>query len=197
MQRLTGGVLLLRNKFFIILFRGKDFLPCGVESLIVERERELKICQQYEEGARLKAIETFCLPDEPLENTSKAGTLSEFQNMRTKFGDLEKSNREFELKLEAEIEKLEWELRTQKRKLSIVRLLSPYLLMYSCLRENTYYGLSQLNIKIEKSAKELSKLNSAWRPNEQDPDLEMITREERECLRKIGLKMNSNLLLGK
>lgn len=55
----------------------------------------------------------------------------------------------------------------------------------------------QLKIKIEKSAKELSRLNSAWKPREQDPDLEMITEEERQCLHKIGMKMNSNLLLGK
>lgn len=173
LKHLTGGVLLLRNKFLIILYRGKDFLPCGVENLIVERERELQICQNHEEGARLKAIETFHLPDEPLEKTSKAGTLSEFQNIQSDFGDLKMGNREFELQLEAEIEDLERELRKQERKLFI------------------------LNIKIEKSAKELSRLNSAWKPREQDPDLEMITEEERQCLHKIGMKMNSNLLLGR
>lgn len=173
LKHLTGGILLLRNKFLIILYRGKDFLPCGVENLIVERERELQICQNHEEGARLKAIETFCLPDEPLEKTSKAGTLSEFQDIQTDFGDLKMGNREFELQLEADVEELERELRKQERKLFI------------------------LNIKIEKSAKDLSKLNSAWKPREQDPDLEMITEEERQCLRKIGMKMNSNLLLGR
>ncbi|KDO59071.1 hypothetical protein CISIN_1g041729mg [Citrus sinensis] len=151
MQHLTGGVLLLRNKFLIILYRGKDFLPCGVENLIVERERELQICQNHEEGARLKAIETFHLPDEPLEKTSKAGTLSEFQNIQSDFGDLKMGNREFELQLEAEIEDLERELRKQERKLLL----------------------------------------------EQDPDLEMITEEERQCLHKIGMKINSNLLLGR
>ncbi|KAH9675706.1 chloroplastic group IIA intron splicing facilitator CRS1 [Citrus sinensis] len=173
LKHLTGGVLLLRNKFLIILYRGNDFLPCGVENLIVERERELQICQNHEEGARLKAIETFHLPHEPLEKTSKAGTLSEFQNIQSDFGDLKMGNREFELQLEAEIEDLERELRKQERKLFI------------------------LNIKIEKSAKELSRLNSAWKPREQDPDLEMITEEERQCLHKIGMKMNSNLLLGR
>ncbi|KAH9739306.1 chloroplastic group IIA intron splicing facilitator CRS1 [Citrus sinensis] len=154
MQHLTGGVLLLRNKFLIILYRGKDFLPCGVENLIVERERELQICQNHEEGARLKAIETFHLPDEPLEKTSKAGTLSEFQNIQSDFGDLK------------------------------------------MVEQNSQLFL-QLNIKIEKSAKELSRLNSAWKPREQDPDLEMITEEERQCLHKIGMKINSNLLLGR
>ena len=54
----------------------------------------------------------------------------------------------------------------------------------------------QLNAKIEKSAKELAKLNSSWQPCEQDVDLEIITEEERECLRKMGLKLNSCLVLG-
>jgi len=49
---------------------------------------------------------------------------------------------------------------------------------------------------MEKSGKELSKLNAAWTPSEQDTDLEMMTDEERECFRKIGLKMQSFLLLG-
>ncbi|XP_055961595.1 uncharacterized protein LOC130015449 isoform X2 [Mercurialis annua] len=49
---------------------------------------------------------------------------------------------------------------------------------------------SQLQRKIEKAARELSKLNSAWAPTELDADLEMMTEEERECLRKICLKMH-------
>lgn len=55
----------------------------------------------------------------------------------------------------------------------------------------------QLNRKIEKSTNKLSKLNSQWTPAEQDVDQEMMTEEERECFRKIGLKMHSCLVLGK
>lgn len=55
----------------------------------------------------------------------------------------------------------------------------------------------QLNAKIEKSVKELSKLNSTLRPAEQDADQEMMTEEERTCFRKMGLKMDSSLVLGK
>ncbi|KAL5809917.1 hypothetical protein ACOSQ4_026485 [Xanthoceras sorbifolium] len=160
---LTGGDLLLRNKFFIILYRGKDFLPWGVANLIFEREKELKRCQLQEEGARLKAIETFFVPDELPESTGKTGTLSEFQDIQTEFGDAEKGNREFELQLEADKENLERELRKQERKLFI------------------------LNLKIQKAAKELSKLNSAWTPSKLDADQEMITDEERECFRRRGI----------
>ncbi|EEF45655.1 conserved hypothetical protein [Ricinus communis] len=173
LKHLTGGVLLLRNKFFIILFRGKDFLPCQVADLVVKRENELKICQLNEEGARLKAIETSFTDDELVVKATKIGTLNEFQDIQVRFKELAKGYRDSKLQLEAEKEKLERELRIQEHKLLI------------------------LKSKIEKSARELSKLNSAWAPADQDADLEMMTEEERECLRKIGLKMRSSLLLGR
>ncbi|GMN19383.1 hypothetical protein TIFTF001_049912 [Ficus carica] len=53
-----------------------------------------------------------------------------------------------------------------------------------------------LNSKIEKSKRELLKMNAAWKPSEQDADQEMLTEEERECFRKIGLQMQSVLVLG-
>ena len=55
----------------------------------------------------------------------------------------------------------------------------------------------QIKKKIERSGNELGKLNSALRHAEQDEDQEIITQEERECFRKIGLKMDSILVLGK
>ncbi|EOY04144.1 maize chloroplast splicing factor CRS1, putative isoform 2 [Theobroma cacao] len=173
LKNLTGGVLLVRNKFLLILYRGKDFLPQGVANLVVEREMALRRCQLNEEGARVKVAETCQVADEPLAKTSTVGTLSEFEDIQTRFGDLKKESSELELQLEAQKENLERELRNQERKLSI------------------------LNIKIEKSAKELAKLKSSRQPAEQDVDLEIITEEERECLRKIGLKLNSFLVLGR
>ncbi|OMP04744.1 hypothetical protein COLO4_09355 [Corchorus olitorius] len=142
LKNLTGGVLLLRNKYLIILYRGKDFLPQGVADMVMEREVALRRCQLNEEGAQVKVAETFQVPDEPLAKTSTVGTLSEFQDIQSKFGDL-------------------------------------------------------LKIKIEKSAKELEKLNSSCQPAQQDVDQEFITEEERECLRRIGLKLNSCLVLGR
>lgn len=55
----------------------------------------------------------------------------------------------------------------------------------------------QLKSKIEKTTTELLKLNSLWKPSEPDDDIEILTNEERECLRRIGLKMNSSLVLGR
>ena len=70
MQLLTGGILLLRNKFYIILYRGKDFLPTRVTALVEKREEELKGCQIHEEVTRLKAVEAFSPINELQQKTS-------------------------------------------------------------------------------------------------------------------------------
>ncbi|OVA04958.1 RNA-binding [Macleaya cordata] len=173
LKRLTGGVLILRNKFFIIFYRGKDFIPPRVASLIVNRETELKRCQLEEESARWKAVESFHVTDETVASISTIGTFSDFRDIQTKYGLWNNGSVGVDVEIEAERERLEKELRTQKRKLFI------------------------LKGKIEKSAKELAKLNSNWSPAEQAADHEMITQEERLCFRKIGLKMDKTLELGR
>ena len=57
-------------------------------------------------------------------------------------------------------------------------------------------GILQLDFKVEKSTKELTKLNASCRHVEPDADQELITNEERICFRKMGLKMHSCLTLG-
>ncbi|KAJ6371035.1 hypothetical protein OIU77_001527 [Salix suchowensis] len=168
LKSLTGGVLLLRNKFFIILYRGKDFLPGQVANVIVDREIALRKCQTNEEGARLKAIETSYVPGGP---TSRSGTLYEFQYFQLKFQKTAKEDSE--IQLEAYKEKLERELRNQE------------------------YRLRILKSKIEKPARDLAKLNCAWVPSERDADQGIMTEEERECFRKIGLKLRGSLVLGR
>lgn len=170
LKSLTGGVLLLRNKFFIILYRGKDFLPGQVANVIMDREIALRKCQTNEEGARMKAIETSYMPGGPT-NTSRSGTLYEFQEFQIKFQKTAKGDSE--IQLEAYKEKLERELRNQE------------------------YRLRILKSKIEKPATDLSKLNSAWVPSPRDADQGIMTEEERECFRKIGLKLRGSLVLGR
>lgn len=121
MQRLTGGVLILRNKFFIILYRGKNFLPPSVANSIAERETEIKTQLLEEEAARSKAVESFHAIDELLPIPSTSGTFSEFQDIHTKSGHLQDENWEMKVQIEAEKERLEKELRMQERKLLIVR----------------------------------------------------------------------------
>ncbi|CAA7018176.1 unnamed protein product [Microthlaspi erraticum] len=171
LKHLTGGVLILRNRYLIILYRGKDFLSDEVADLVEDRERLLGRYQHFEETKRESDIGILevVTNGRQLEETSKTGTLLEFQELQRKFGEMEMGN----LETEAEKEKLEKELKSQEHKLSILRL------------------------KIKKSTMELFKLNSLWKPSEPDDDIEILTTEERECLRRIGLKMSSSLVLGR
>ncbi|XP_048130844.1 chloroplastic group IIA intron splicing facilitator CRS1, chloroplastic [Rhodamnia argentea] len=173
LKGLTGGILLLRNKFYIILYRGKDFLPQTLTSSIAKRELELRKCQVVEEDARIKAFERLAVANEPLAKTCTMGTLSEFVKIQTDFQEQRRGVGEVNVRLVAEIERLEKELRKEERRRFI------------------------LNSKMRRSAKQLSKLNSGWRPAEKDTDQEMMTEEDKECLRKIGLKMDGSLLLGR
>ncbi|XP_073151397.1 chloroplastic group IIA intron splicing facilitator CRS1, chloroplastic [Henckelia pumila] len=170
---LTGGVLLLRNKFFIILYRGKDFLPSKVANLVAERETELTRFHVREETARLKASETFSITHEHALDSGITGTLSEFHNIQSEGWSFPKGKSEIEVQLEAEHETLEREIKYQKWRHFILKK------------------------KIERSAYTLEKLNLAWRRSEQDPDQEVISQEERECLRVMGLKLDSSLVLGR
>lgn len=52
-QRFTGGVLLSRDKYFIVLYRGKDFLPPVVAAVLEERQAMTMALQDEEEKARL------------------------------------------------------------------------------------------------------------------------------------------------
>lgn len=54
----------------------------------------------------------------------------------------------------------------------------------------------QLNRKIEKSEKVLANLSCSWSSSEQASDQELLTEEERQTFRTIGLKMDEHLLLG-
>ncbi|CAN1351526.1 Chloroplastic group IIA intron splicing facilitator CRS1, chloroplastic [Linum perenne] len=157
---LTGGVLLLRNKFFIILYRGKDYLPSEVATLVAERESEIGRLHLHEEILREKAAESIHNAEVLSINNSNMGTLHEFRDIQNKFRILVEGKKESELQLEAAKANL-------------------------------------LEIKIEKSMRELTKLDAKWAPTENDTDREILTDEERECFRKIGLKRQSFLVLGR
>ncbi|MQL83280.1 hypothetical protein Taro_015769 [Colocasia esculenta] len=173
MQRLTGGILILRNKYFIILYRGKDFIPPTVANSIFDRERELKNMQLQEEKARQKATETFSYGDGTVSITSSSGTFKEFRDFKSNCWHLRNGNWEDKVKMEADKEWLWKELGRQERKLQLLKL------------------------KIDKSEKELVKLNSKWRLSKQVSDQEFLTEEERQTFRRIGLKMDEFLLLGR
>ena len=120
MQRLTGGVLILRNKFFIILYRGKDFLPGKVASSVHEREIELHDQQLQEEEARAKASKSFINIDQSVCTTSNIGTFSEFKDIQADYLPLNNGTSLEKIKIEAEKENLAKELKDEEHKLFIV-----------------------------------------------------------------------------
>ncbi|XP_020571490.1 chloroplastic group IIA intron splicing facilitator CRS1, chloroplastic [Phalaenopsis equestris] len=173
LKRLTGGVLILRNKFYIILYRGKDFLPTSVADSVLEREAHVQAQHLSEEKACSKAAELFHESIRLERKTSSLGTYREFQHIRANYSSVNNVVCKGELKIAAEIENLKKTLREHER------------------------GLFILKVKLGKSEKVLRKLSSSWSPSELSADRELLTEEERESLRKIGMKMDKILLLGR
>ena len=69
LQGLTGGVLLARDREYIVLYRGKDFLPKAIQEALKERDRMASALQVEEEKVRVssrsKAINLAIDPSEP------------------------------------------------------------------------------------------------------------------------------------
>lgn len=113
----------MRNKFYILLYRGKDFLPKRVADLVERRELELKSCQLHEEVTRLKASQAFSSIEEfqRPQDTSTSGSLTEYMEIRNKHENIKEVDVDLNVPLEAEIYRLEKELKEQQRKAFIVR----------------------------------------------------------------------------
>ncbi|ONM04943.1 chloroplast RNA splicing1 [Zea mays] len=171
-QHLTGGTVILRNKDFIILYRGKDFLPGGVAQTVIQREAQVHDEQVKEEEARLKAVDSLQMVGE-LSEESSLGTFREYQGFHAKFVHENTENSNTMIELEAEKYRLEKELKDHEWKLSV------------------------LNKKIERSNQALAKLHSSWSPSEQSADREHLTEEEKIMFRRIGRKMDGLVLLGR
>ena len=82
---MTGGVLVSRNKEYIVFYRGKDFLVPEITEVLNERQNLANFQQDEEEQARLRAssfkvssIKTSRLPQ-------IAGTLSETLEAKTRW----------------------------------------------------------------------------------------------------------------
>lgn len=172
LKRLTGGTIILRNKDFIILYRGKDFLPGGVTQSVIEREAQVHDQQVKEEEARLKVIDSLQMFSGLPSEESSVGTFKEYQDIQVNHVHETTENKAI-IELEAKKHRLEKELKDEERRLFI------------------------LNKKIERSNQVLAKLRSSWNPSEQSSDRELLTEEEMGIFRKIGLKMDEHVLIGR
>lgn len=73
LKKLTGGTLLLRNKYYIVIYRGKDFIPTSVAAILSERQ---------EENVRCKAVDVSGED----ETYAQAGSMAEFNEAQALCG---------------------------------------------------------------------------------------------------------------
>lgn len=170
LKALTGGVLLLRNKYYIVIYRGKDFIPTSVAAALAERQELTKQVQDVEEKVRIKAIDAASAGAE--EGQALAGTLAEFYEAQARWGR-EISAEERESMIE------------EDSKAKIAR---------RAKRIEHKLGVAQA--KKLRAERLLSKIESAMLPSGPDYDQETITDEERVMFRRVGLRMKAYLPLG-
>ncbi|CAL2262274.1 unnamed protein product [Prunus armeniaca] len=170
LKTLTGGVLLLRNKYYIVFYRGKDFLPTSVAAALAERQELTKQVQDVEEKMRIKAIDAASSGAE--EGQALAGTLAEFYEAQARWGR-EISAEERERMIEED---------SKAKNARLVKRIEHKL------------GVAQA--KKLRAEKLLSKIESSMLPAGPDYDQETVTDEERVMFRRVGLRMKAYLPLG-
>ncbi|CAK7327188.1 unnamed protein product [Dovyalis caffra] len=172
-KKLTGGMLLSRNKDFLVFYRGKDFLSPEVTEALLEKERLAKSLQDEEEQARLRASALVIPSDEIMEEPGTAGSLEETLDADAKWGKrLDDCHKE---KIMREAERI--------RHANIVRRLEK--------------KLAFAQRKLRRAERALNKVEGFLKPTERQADPESITDEERFMFRKLGLRMKAFLLLGR
>ncbi|PKA47170.1 Chloroplastic group IIA intron splicing facilitator CRS1, chloroplastic [Apostasia shenzhenica] len=176
LKKLTGGVILSRNKDFLVFYRGKDFLSRDVSEALIERERLAKALQDEEEQARERASFSVTTNIENVEATEElcsAGTLAETLKADAKWGK----------KLDNDYEKKMIKAAEAARHADIVRKLEK--------------KLSIAERKVNRAERALAKVEEYLKPVQNNADPESITEEERFMFRKLGLRMKAFLLLGR
>eukprot|EP00268_Persea_americana_P028593 TRINITY_DN27751_c0_g1_i1.p1 TRINITY_DN27751_c0_g1~~TRINITY_DN27751_c0_g1_i1.p1 ORF type:complete len:967 (+),score=203.06 TRINITY_DN27751_c0_g1_i1:207-3107(+) len=157
LKQLTGGTLISRDREFIVLYRGKDFLPPAVSAAIEERRNN---------GTRIRkmrmdsgsSVEATVTPTEHL-------FVDELQEVK----DQKKAFTSEQSKLRPK----DAAVKSLDAKLSLVL---------------------EKKAEAEKLLEELDKMAEPLKP---EVDKEGITEEERYMLRKVGLRMNAYLLMGR
>ncbi|XP_014505604.1 CRM-domain containing factor CFM3, chloroplastic/mitochondrial [Vigna radiata var. radiata] len=170
LKKLTGGTLLLRNKYYIVIYRGKDFVPTSVAAVIAERQEMTKHVQDVEEKVRCKVHDIA--PSREDEPKSQAGSLAEFYEAQACWGrDISTEERE---RMRQEVAKAK----------------------NAKLAKKIECKLAVAQAKRLRAEKLLAKIEVSLVPAGPDYDKETITDEERVMFRSVGLRMKAYLPLG-
>ncbi|QCD80287.1 RNA-binding [Vigna unguiculata] len=171
--KLTGGTLLSRNKEYIVLYRGNDFLPPAVTNTLNERHKETLLQQEEEEKARQIASSIAVSKTKAAQVPLIAGTLAETRAATSNWGH--QPNKQ--------------EIENMLRDSAMSKL--------SALIKNHEKRLALAKAKFKKAEKALEKVQRDMDPADIPTDLETLTNEERFLFRKIGMSMKPYLLLGR
>ncbi|KAK9116082.1 hypothetical protein Sjap_015029 [Stephania japonica] len=170
LKKLTGGTLLLRNKYYIIIYRGKDFLPTSVSAALAERQELTKQVQDVEEKVR-NGIVGIAAKDE-FETEAAAGTLAEFHEAQARWGR-EISNEERQ------------NMQEEASRAKTARMVRKI--------EKKFAAAQAKKLRAERL---LAKIEVSMVPVGPSDDQETITDEERFMFRRVGLRMKAYLPLG-
>ncbi|KAK7320034.1 hypothetical protein RJT34_04763 [Clitoria ternatea] len=170
LKKLTGGTLLLRSKYYIVIYRGKDFVPTSVAAVLEGRQELTKQVLDVEEKVRCRAMDVT--PSVEDRDTAEAGSLAEFHKVQEYWGrGISAEERERMMKEVTEAKNLKL-FKKIERKLAVAQ---------------------EKRLKAEKL---LAKIEAYLVPSGPDCDKETITDEERVMFRSIGLRMKAYLPLG-
>ncbi|XP_068637774.1 CRM-domain containing factor CFM3, chloroplastic/mitochondrial-like [Aristolochia californica] len=172
LKKLTGGVLLLRNKYYIVIYRGKDFVPTKVAATLAERQEQTKDIQNMEEEARTGVVGLAPSAEINEEGQALAGTLAEFLEAQARWG------KEISAK---EIEKIKEEASRAEKAKKFKKI---------------DHKLALAQAKKLRAEKLLAKIETSMIPAGPCDDQEAITDEERSMFRRVGLRMKAYLPLG-
>ncbi|CAL9107479.1 unnamed protein product [Musa textilis] len=172
-KKLTGGVLVSRNKEYIIFYRGNDFVTSSVMEVLSEKQKLATIHQDEEEIARLRAPTLIVAHVKSPKGQLVAGTLAETLEAKSRWGNPLCAEEREMLKKDMIFAKHASLVRYLERKLVFAKS------------------------KVRKAEKALAKVQEFLKPADLPIDLETVSDEERALFRNIGLKMRGALLLGR
>ncbi|CAI8619850.1 unnamed protein product [Vicia faba] len=172
LKKLTGGTLLLRNKYYIVIYRGKDFVPANVAAILSERQQLKKQVQDVQKKVQHRAVD---ITGED-ETNAQAGMLSEFNEAQAFRG--------------REISPVECEkIMKEADEASNVRLMKK-------MERNLVVIHEEADAKKSRAEKLLTKIDESMIPAGPDNRRETITDEERAMFRVVGLKLKVYIQLG-
>lgn len=124
-QKLTGGTLLSRNKEYIVIYRGNDFLPPVVTKTLTERQKLTVLQQDEEEKARQNASLITLSNRKSSQMQLLAGTLAETRAATANWGHQPSKQEVGKMIRESTLDRLSSLIRNHESKLALVSYKRP------------------------------------------------------------------------